>query len=77
MQRAAMQQVLTTHISPATALDIELVDRAVHEAIHADKAGSLRVLGHGEITLVVGWPRERPELAVKRLPPRDRGQPDR
>ena len=72
-----MQQVPTTHTSPATALDIEQVDRAVDAAIHAGEAGSLRVLGYGEITLVVGWPRERPELAVKRLPPfRDRRQLD-
>jgi hypothetical protein len=73
-----MQQVPTTHTSPATALDIEQVDRAVDVAIHAGEAGSLRVLGYGEITLVVGWPPERPELAVNRLPPfRERGQLDR
>ena len=28
----------------------------------------LRVLGYGEITLVIGWPTERPVVAVKRLP---------
>ena len=28
----------------------------------------LRVLGYGEVTLVVGWPTARPTLAVKRLP---------
>lgn len=62
----------------APTLDIEEVDRAIEEAIRAGQAGSLRVLGYGEISLVVGWPRERPELAVKRLPPfRDRGQLDR
>jgi hypothetical protein len=64
--------------TPAAALDIEQVDRAVERAIDAGEAGSLRVLGYGEITLVVGWPSERPELAVKRLPPfRDRAQLDR
>jgi hypothetical protein len=64
--------------APAPALDIEEVDRAVEAAIHAGRAGPLRVLGYGEITLVVGWPSERPEVAVKRLPPfRDRAQLDR
>ncbi|HEX6583640.1 MAG TPA: DUF6206 family protein [Thermoleophilaceae bacterium] len=64
--------------TPAAALDIERVDRAVEEAIRAGEPGSLRVLGYGEISVVVGWPCERPELAVKRLPPfRDQGQLDR
>ena len=29
----------------------------------------MRVLGYGEITLVVGWPSDDPVVAVKRLPP--------
>ena len=29
----------------------------------------LRVLGYGELTLVIGWPTEAPVVAVKRLPP--------
>jgi len=68
----------TTTAARAAALDIERVDRGVEEAIRAREAGSLRVLGYGEISLVLGWPPERPELAVKRLPPfRDRRQLDR
>jgi hypothetical protein len=64
--------------APAQVPDIERIDRAVEEAIHLGDPALLRVLGYGEITLVFGWPRERPELAVKRLPPfRDRGQLDR
>jgi len=60
------------------ALDIERLDAAVEEAIHAGEAGALRVLGYGEITLVIGWPSETPEFAVKRLPQfRDASQLDR
>jgi hypothetical protein len=73
-----MQQATPDTTALAAALDVERVDRAVEEAIHAGEAGPLRVLGYGEISLVLGWPSERPELAVKRLPPfRDRGQLDR
>ncbi len=62
----------------AQALDIEPIDRAVEEAIRVGEPGVLRVLGYGELTLVFGWPRERPEFAVKRLPPfRDVAQLDR
>jgi hypothetical protein len=67
-----------TATASAQALDIEQVDRAVEEAIRLGEPGQLRVLGYGEITLVFGWPKERPELAIKRLPPfRDRTQLDR
>jgi hypothetical protein len=73
-----MQQATPDTTALAAALDVERVDRAVEEAIHAGEAGPLRVLGYGEISLVLGWPSERPELAVKRLPSfRDRGQLDR
>lgn len=49
-------------------LDLERLDAAVETAIAAGDAGDLRVLGYGEITLVLGWPPERPAFAVKRLP---------
>jgi hypothetical protein len=59
-------------------VDLERFDRAVEAAIHAGEAGGLRVLGYGEITLVLGWPTERPRLAIKRLPVfRDRPELDR
>lgn len=45
------------------------VDAAIEQAIATGEAGFLRVLGYGEITLVVGWPSGRPRFAVKRLPP--------
>lgn len=49
-------------------IPLEILDSAVERAIEADDAGSLCVLGYGEVTLVLGWPSERPEFAVKRLP---------
>jgi hypothetical protein len=48
---------------------LDEVDTAVEKAIGTGDPGPLRVLGYGEITLVVGWPPEQPEYAVKRLPP--------
>ena len=57
--------------------DIRAVDRSVEEAVRAGEPGLLRVLGYGEVTLVFGWPPERPSFAIKRLPPfRDHGQLD-
>jgi len=59
-------------------LDLGQLDAAVEQAIHSGSPGALRVLGYGEITLVVGWPTEQPTLAVKRLPPfRDVSQLER
>jgi hypothetical protein len=49
-------------------LDLERVDAAVERAIRLGSPAGLRVLGYGEFTLVLGWPTERPHLAVKRLP---------
>ena len=49
-------------------LDLEAADAVVDAAIRAGEAGSLRVLGYGEITLALGWPSDVPELALKRLP---------
>ena len=51
-----------------SSLDIERVDAAVDAAIAAGEPHGLRVIGYGEITLVLGWPADAPELAVKRLP---------
>ena len=49
-------------------IDFGPLDAAIDAAIGRGHAGGLPVLGFGEITLVLGWPPERPELAVKRLP---------
>jgi len=53
----------------APALDLERLDAAVERAIAEGSPRGLRVLGFGEITLVLGWPTDAPRLAVKRLPP--------
>lgn len=50
-------------------VDVERLDVAVEGAIREGRARGLRVLGYGEITLVVGWPSDDPVVAVKRLPP--------
>jgi Family of unknown function (DUF6206) len=50
-------------------VDVERLDATVEEAIHVGAPRGLRVLGYGELTLVIGWPTEEPVLAVKRLPP--------
>jgi hypothetical protein len=41
---------------------------AVERACRAGQPGSLPVLGYGEISLVVAWPPDEPQWAVKRLP---------
>jgi hypothetical protein len=62
-----------TQASPPRAstleLDIEHLDATVEAAIRAGAPRGLRVLGYGELTLVIGWPTAQPVLAVKRLPP--------
>lgn len=50
-------------------VDVERLDAAVEAAIREGQPRGLRVLGYGEITLVVGWPSDAPVVAVKRLPP--------
>jgi Family of unknown function (DUF6206) len=50
-------------------VDVERLDAAVEAAIREGRPRGLRVLGYGEITLVVGWPSDDPVVAVKRLPP--------
>lgn len=44
------------------------VEAAVQEALASGREDHLRVLGHGEISLVVGWPGDAPVVACKRLP---------
>jgi uncharacterized protein DUF6206 len=56
---------------PSTTLevDVERLDATVEEAVRVGAPEGLRVLGYGELTLVIGWPTEEPVVAVKRLPP--------
>ena len=49
-------------------IDLAALDAAVGAAIARGGPMGLRILGFGEITLVLGWPPERPAVAVKRLP---------
>ncbi|MEZ5143721.1 MAG: DUF6206 family protein [Acidimicrobiales bacterium] len=44
------------------------VEAAVQDALARGSDEDLRVLGYGEITLVLGWPTEEPRWACKRLP---------
>jgi hypothetical protein len=44
------------------------VEAAVQEALESGREDHLRLLGHGEISLVVGWPGDDPVVACKRLP---------
>jgi hypothetical protein len=44
------------------------VEAAVQEALDSGCEDRLRVLGHGEMSLVVGWPANDPVIACKRLP---------
>ncbi|MBK9178038.1 MAG: hypothetical protein IPM45_00460 [Acidimicrobiales bacterium] len=41
----------------------------VQEALRSGDTGALRVVGYGEISVVLGWPADAPVLACKRLPP--------
>lgn len=49
--------------------ELEQVERSVGLALERADAGGLRVLGYGEISLVLGWPGDVPRWACKRLPP--------
>ncbi|MFM2078179.1 MAG: hypothetical protein RJA49_2069 [Actinomycetota bacterium] len=49
--------------------DLAVVEAAVAEAIHRKDPSNLRILGHGEISIVLGWPTDAPSHALKRVPP--------
>jgi hypothetical protein len=49
--------------------DLRRLDDLVEEALASGGEEGLTVLGYGEISLVLGWPAERPAFACKRLPP--------
>lgn len=51
-----------------TAAELALLESEVTAALVSGDDSSLRVLGYGEITLVVGWPTAQPRVACKRLP---------
>jgi hypothetical protein len=48
-------------------VDLGAVEAAVAAAIRG--VGDVTLLGHGEISIVLGWPSQRPSSALKRVPP--------
>ena len=51
--------------------DLLAVEAAVADAIARRDPSGLCLLGHGEISVVLGWPTSSPVVACKRLPPFD------
>lgn len=51
------------------AADLESLESDVARALETGDVSRLRLLGHGEISLVLGWPPDSPQVACKRLPP--------
>ena len=49
--------------------ELASLESDVNRALTLGDAAGLRLLGHGEISLVLGWPAEEPRSACKRLPP--------
>jgi hypothetical protein len=49
--------------------DLRELDSLVVEALASGDESRLNVLGYGEISLVLGWPGDRPAFACKRMPP--------
>lgn len=49
--------------------DLAMVESEIRAAIDARTHGSLKLLGHGEISIVLGWPGDSPQHALKRVPP--------
>lgn len=49
--------------------DLESLERDVATAIRARDISRLHLLGHGEISVALGWPHGSPTVACKRLPP--------
>lgn len=52
-----------------TEIDFGEVEAAVSNAIRRRSTADLKLLGHGEISVVLAWPAEAPTAAVKRVPP--------
>ncbi|MEQ1873881.1 MAG: DUF6206 family protein [Ilumatobacteraceae bacterium] len=50
-------------------IDFAAVEGAVARAIRQRSTAELKLLGHGEISVVLAWPATAPTAAVKRVPP--------
>lgn len=57
-----------TPVGDSDGVPLEEIEAAVQAALRTGREDGLRVLGYGEITLVLGWPHDRPTVAAKRLP---------
>lgn len=49
--------------------ELRQLEAEVDAALESGDQSGLRVLGYGEISLVLGWPVDHPAFACKRLPP--------
>lgn len=49
--------------------ELRALEDEVSVALKTRDPGRLPLLGHGEISLVLGWPPDHPRVACKRLPP--------
>lgn len=49
--------------------ELDHLEHEVQRALERSDDSALRVLGYGEISLVLGWPTAEPRWACKRLPP--------
>lgn len=50
-------------------IDLDEVEAQIATAISGGGITSLRLLGHGEISIVLAWPQQAPTVALKRVPP--------
>jgi hypothetical protein len=54
---------------PDSTIDLHEVEASIAAAIRGNGINSLRLLGHGEISIVLAWPQAAPRVALKRVPP--------
>ncbi len=52
-----------------TTIDFDAVEAVIAKAIRQRSTTDLKLLGHGEISVVLAWPAQQPVAAVKRVPP--------
>lgn len=52
-----------------TALNFGEIEATIAQAIRQRSTADLKLLGHGEISVVLAWPADNPVAAVKRVPP--------
>jgi hypothetical protein len=50
-------------------VELDALEQEVSRALATDDRSQLRIIGHGEISIVLGWPPDEPTVVAKRLPP--------